>query len=128
MFYSIALQITYLKFKRKSLDSKGTIVELIKKKYGQIAKVEFTLEDKTRIGSTLCFFFKKPIGSEVEIFYNPKFLDVPDKSLVINPLLKKMGLKKTEQETTNTILLKQQNPSLYHLSLIIIGLILLTFN
>jgi len=125
MFYSIALQISYLKFRRKAVESKGKLIDVLKHKFWQLAVIEFDAQDETKKAYSLCVNNKKSPGAEVELYYNPKELDQVDKSIVITPLLKKFNLKK---EPKLYVIMKQQNRSLLHMGLIIFSLILLAFN
>jgi hypothetical protein len=123
MFFSIALQFSYLKFKRKSVNAKGTLESITKKKFWNEIKIQFNLEDEVMHGKLISFKKKFKVGTDVDIIYNPNQILKGDNSIVLTPLFKKLKLK-SDQDFN--ILLKEQSPSLLHLGLIIFGLILLT--
>lgn len=126
MFCSLSMQFSYLKFKRKSVGSSGKIINILKGKFWQWAIIEFSTSDgQVHQAHSLCFNNKKIVGAETDILYNPKEIGKIDKSLMITPFLKKLGFKK---ETKFYVFMKQQNPSILHVSMIIFSLILLSFN
>lgn len=122
MLLSIYLQINYIKYKKKSvqIDSK---LESFQTKLGvQISLVSFEYEDHSYQG--INFHFKKiKFGDSVRIHMNPFILPKKNSSLVSGAIMK---VFKVYPGPFPRVYFLNENPSLFHLVLILSSLFLLS--
>ena len=107
MFYSLTLQMNYIRFKRKSIVVPATIESIITNKIGHTLKVKFNYEEKEILAKAFCINYPVKENDQIDIAINPK-------------------ISALYQEKEQTVHVQNYSPMLYHMVIIIFAMIILS--
>lgn len=125
MFASIITQIKLIKFKRGSHKQNALVKNIEQRKFWKNITVEFNYEKKTYQSQTVIFNKNLTNDSEIEILVNPlEMLKFNNPSF----LQKKINLIGFLKKRFPTIYLIDPNTMIYHFGIIILCVIMMSFN
>lgn len=121
MSCSLALQLKFIRFKKKSYPATAEATRVIHKKLFKVIKLKLLLENANHQVTIFKFKSNIKVGSRVDIIYNPYLLNEEDSSIVFSKILKKLNLYYFESPI---VYLKNQNPLFFYMILLMLGLLI----
>lgn len=121
MISSLALQIKFIKFKKKSYPAKALVTDVIKRKLFNVYRLKILLNQTSYQATAFKFKAKTKVGSEVEVIYNPYLISNEDESIVFSKILKKLNLYYFDRPI---IYFKNQNPLWFYTGLLLLGFLI----
>lgn len=121
MVWSVALQLTYIRFKRTCEETTSKVEEAKFYKFFSVLKVRFKFHEQD-LYSYVYKIGKSPVKvGEIPLLINPKDLLTKDNSVVITPLLRKLKIKNKSRVYS---VLKGEKPIFVYVALMLLGLLL----
>lgn len=124
MLGSLALQLKYIRFKKKSFPVGAEVVQVTKRNFfwiSELALIHEKVEYRVNLFETKA---KDQVGSKIEVMYVPQDISYQDQSIVISKLLRKINLYFFEKPI---VLKKDQNPLPFYFVIMLIGFTLALF-
>lgn len=121
MISSLALQIKFIKFKKKSYPAKALVTDVIKRKFFNVYRLKILLDQTSHQATAFKFKAVAEVGSEVEVMYNPYLINNEDESIVFSKILKKLNLYYFDRPI---IYFKKQNPLWFYIGLLLLGFLI----
>lgn len=121
MITSLALQIKFIRFKKKSYPATAVITESIHRKFFSVFKLKMLVNKQDQYVTIFKFKANIEVGSEVEVMYNPYLLNEEDQSIVFSKVLKKLNLYYFGDPI---IYFRNQNPLYFYSALLFIGFLI----
>lgn len=123
MLTSIALQIKYIRFKKRSFPGTAEITSIQNKRFFYVINLSMKLSSGSFEFYAFKFKVDKSVGDKIEILYDPSQLNVEDNSIVISKILQRLNIYFNDRPT---VYLKGQSPLKFYSGILLVGL-LLTF-
>ena len=121
MICSLILQISYIRFKRKSFPTKGEILGVKKNLLFWKTDV-LVIHEKSEYQTNLFEFnAQNEVGKIIDIMYVPQDITSPDKSILISKVLTKLNLYFFDKPT---VLTRKQSPTYLSITLLLLGMII----
>lgn len=124
MITSLGLQLSYIKFKKKSYPAQAEIKEIIKRRFFNVLRIKILSEKQNYEATIFKFKISKKPGDLVDIVFNPYSINEEDQSIVISKIFQKLNSYYFDKPI---VYLKGQNPLPFYLALLMAGFVIALF-
>lgn len=121
MITSLGLQISYIRFKKKSYPATAQIKEIIRRKFFNVLRIKISDEHKSYEATIFKFKTENNPGDQIEVMYNPFSIHEEDKSIVMSRILKKLNVYYFDKPI---VYYKDQNPLFFYIGLLLLGFLI----
>lgn len=121
MITSLGLQVSYIRFKKRSYPAQAEIKEIIRRKLFNVLRVNIMADNKNYEATIFKFKTQKAAGEKIDVMYNPYTIHEEDQSLVLSRIFKKLNLYYFDKPI---VYLSGQNPLPFYIALLFLGFLL----